>query len=205
MVRTAGVRTNGEGAEPARAGDEQSLGDLVALAAKDVSQLVRYEIDLAKAELKADAKRAGAAGALFGFAAFTGCLVLVLLTFALTYALHAFRFWGTDGLQWAFLYAAVICILVAAVMVAVARLFLKKFSKMKNTRKTMTDDLDMLRRRDGASPAIGEESAAALASDDGIRGTRGAAQLPEGTPRDATPRDGTLRDGTLRGGRSPRR
>ena len=157
MVRTAGVRTHDEGAQPARAGDEQSLGDLVALAAKDVSQLVRFEIDLAKTELRADMRRAALSGALFGFAAFIGCLVLVLLTFALTYALHAFRFWGTDGLQWAFLYAAVICILVAAVMVGVARFALKKFSKMKTTRKTVTEDLDMLRRRDGASPAVAGE------------------------------------------------
>jgi hypothetical protein len=196
MVRSAGVRTQGEEAEPARAGDEQSLGELVALAAKDVSQLVRYEIDLAKSEFQADMKRAAVSGALFGFAAFVGCLVLVLLTFALTYALHAFRFWGTAGLQWAFLYAAVICVLVAALMVMVARVFLKKFSKMRNTRKTVGADLDMLRRRDGASPAVTEESAAALASDDGtLRDPRAAAELPEGTSRDAT----------LRGGRPHRR
>ena len=43
---------------PEPAGDGQSLGDLVALAAKDMSQLVRYEIDLAKSELKGDVKSA---------------------------------------------------------------------------------------------------------------------------------------------------
>ena len=48
---------------PEPAGGDQSLGDLVALAAKDVSQLIRYEIDLAKTELKGDAKRVGLAGA----------------------------------------------------------------------------------------------------------------------------------------------
>jgi hypothetical protein len=167
MVRSAGVRTQGEGAGPAKPVDEQSLGDLVALAAKDVSQLIRYEIDLAKSELKADMLRAAWSGALFGFAAFIGCLVLVLLTFALTYALHAFRFWGTDGLHWAFLYAAIICVLIAAAMIFVARLFLRKFTKMKTTRKTVGDDLDMLRRRDGAAPAVTEGSAAvaALTSD----------------------------------------
>jgi hypothetical protein len=42
---------------PEPAGADQSLGDLVALAAKDVSQLIRYEIDLAKSELKVDAQR----------------------------------------------------------------------------------------------------------------------------------------------------
>jgi hypothetical protein len=195
MVRSAGVRTQGDGSDPARAGDEQSLGELVALAAKDVSQLVRYEIDLAKSEFQADMKRAAVSGALFGFAAFVGCLVLVLLTFALTYALHAFRFWGTDGLQWAFLYAAIICVLVAALMVVVARFVLKKFTKMKNTRKTVGADLDMLRRRDGASPAVGEGSAAARASDGEIQGTQGAAELSQGAPGDAA----------LRGGRSLRR
>jgi hypothetical protein len=196
MVRSAGVRTQGDGSDPpARADDEQSLGELVALAAKDVSQLVRYEIDLAKSEFQADMKRAAVSGALFGFAAFVGCLVLVLLSFALTYALHAFRFWGTAGLQWAFLYSAIICVLVAALMVVVARFVLTKFTKMKKTRKTVGADLDMLRRRDGASPAPGEGSAATLASDDGILGTRGTAELPEGAPGDAT----------LRGGRPLRR
>ena len=47
--------------KPEPVGGDQSLGDLVALAAKDVSQLIRYEIDLAKTELKADAQRVGIA------------------------------------------------------------------------------------------------------------------------------------------------
>src|SRR5260370_17824538 len=64
---------------PEPAGGDQSLGDLVALAAKDASQLIRYEIDLAKTELKGDLRRVGLAGALGGGAAFVGCLVLVLL------------------------------------------------------------------------------------------------------------------------------
>ncbi len=38
---------------------DQSIGDLVSVAARDISQLVRYELDLAKLELKADAKRLG--------------------------------------------------------------------------------------------------------------------------------------------------
>ena len=67
---------------PEPAGADQSLGDLVALAAKDVSQLIRYEIDLAKTELRGDVRRVGMAAALVGLAAFVGCLVLVLLCFA---------------------------------------------------------------------------------------------------------------------------
>ncbi len=165
--------------------DQQSLGDLVAIAAKDVSQLVRYEIDLAKTELRADVRRAAVAGALFGFAAFIGCLVLVLLTFALALGLHAAGVPGGGGLYVCFIYAAVICVLIAAAMIVMARFGLTRFSKMKNTRKTVGDDLDMLRRRDGASPAVAGGSAATLASDDGTTGgTRVAVEPPEGTPRD---------------------
>ncbi len=94
---------------PGPAGGDQSLGDLVALAAKDVSQLIRYEIDLAKTELKGDAKRVGIAVAGFGLAAFVGCLVLVLLCIALAYGLIALGIW-----HWAaFLIVAGLLILLA--------------------------------------------------------------------------------------------
>src|SRR5262249_61708206 len=110
MVRIAGVRTQAR-AEPASTGDDQSLGDLVALAAKDVSQLIRYEIDLAKTELRADIKRGAMAGALFGFAAFVACLVLVLLSFALALGLRAAGVPGGGGLYVGFGYAAVLLVL----------------------------------------------------------------------------------------------
>jgi hypothetical protein len=151
MVRISGVRAQAGAATAASPDDQHSLGDLVATAAKDVSQLIRYEIDLAKSELKADLKRAAITGALFGFAAFVGCLVLVLLTFALAYGLHAAGVPGGGGLYVCFVYAAVILILVAGVLAGVALLVMRRFSGMKQTRKTVTDDLGMLRRRDAAA------------------------------------------------------
>src|ERR1035438_3986389 len=94
---------------PEPAGGDQSLGDLVALAAKDVSQLIRYEIDLAKTELRGDMRRVGLAGALAGVAAFVGCLVLVLLCVAFAYGLTALGIWN-----WAaFLIVAGTCVLLA--------------------------------------------------------------------------------------------
>jgi hypothetical protein len=166
---------------------------LVALAAKDVSQLIRYELDLAKSEIRADVKRAAMTGALFGFAAFIGCLVLVLLTFALAYGLHAAGVPGGGGLYVCFVYAAVILVLLAGALAGVAVLGMKKFSGMRQTRKTVTEDLDVLRRRDtggaalnGASPAgtvsggqagalTGKGSAAAVetADDRSLRGSAG--------------------------------
>jgi putative superfamily III holin-X len=134
---------------PGPAGGDQSLGDLVALAAKDVSQLIRYEIDLAKTELKGDARRVGIAAAGFGLAAFVGCLVLVLLCIALAFGLVALGIW-----TWAaFLIVAGVCILLAGVGVGLAIMKLKRLSGLRVTRKTVTEGLGML-RHDGQQPQI---------------------------------------------------
>lgn len=134
---------------PGPAGGDQSLGDLVALAAKDVSQLIRYEIDLAKTELKGDARRVGIAVAGFGLAAFVGCLVLVLLCIALAFGLVALGIW-----PWAaFLIVAGACILLAGIGVGLAIVKLKRLSGLRVTRKTVTEGLGML-RHDGQQPEI---------------------------------------------------
>jgi membrane protein implicated in regulation of membrane protease activity len=130
--------------EPA-GGDQtgsQSLGDLVAVAAKDVSQLVRYEIDLAKTELRGDIRRLGLAAALGGVAAFVGCLVLVLCCIALAYGLVALGIW-----TWlAFLIVAAACILLAVVAVGIAYLKVRRLSGLSKTRQSVTEGLGMLRR-----------------------------------------------------------
>jgi len=134
---------------PEPVGADQSLGDLVALAAKDVSQLIRYEIDLAKTELRGDLRRVGLAGALAGVAAFVGCLMLVLLCFAFAYGLVALGIstWA------AFLIVAGTCVLLAGAAVGVAFLKLRHLSGLKRTRKSVTEGLNML-RRDSSEPAV---------------------------------------------------
>jgi hypothetical protein len=134
---------------PEPVGGDQSLGDLVALAAKDVSQLIRYEIDLAKTELRGDMKRVGLAGALAGVAAFVGCLVLVLLCIAFAFGLVTLGIW-----TWAaFLIVAGTCVLLAGTAVGVAILRLRGLSGLKRTRKSVTEGIGML-RRDGQQPAV---------------------------------------------------
>ena len=133
---------------PEPAGDGQSLGDLVALAAKDVSQLIRYEIDLAKNELKGDAQRVGLAVALCGMAAFVGCLVLVLLSFAFAYGLVALGVY-----DWAaFLIVAGTEVLVAGIAVGIAVLKVQRLSGLSKTRQTVTEGLGIL-RQNGQPPA----------------------------------------------------
>ena len=132
---------------PEPAGDGQSLGDLVALAAKDVSQLVRYEIDLAKTELMADVRRIGLAGVLGGVAAFVACLVLVLLSIALGFGLIALGIWA-----WAaFLIVSGVYVLFAVLVLGIAYLKLQRVSGLKETRKTVSEGLGIL-GRDGQQP-----------------------------------------------------
>ena len=134
---------------PEPAGGDQSLGDLVALAAKDVSQLVRYELDLAKNELKGDAKRGGLAAALGGVAAFVGCLVLILFCIAFAYGLITLGIW-----KWAaFLIVAGTCVLLAGSAVGIALIKVRHLSGLRKTRKTVTEGLGML-RHDGQQPEI---------------------------------------------------
>ena len=139
---------------PEPAGGDQSLGDLVALAAKDVSQLIRYEIDLAKTELRGDAQRVGMAVAAVGLAAFVACLVLVLLSFAFAYGLIARGIWA-----WAaFLIVSGLYILLAGVALGIALVRVRRLSGLSKTRKTVTEGLGLLRPEvphpDGQRPEI---------------------------------------------------
>ena len=139
---------------PEPAGADQSLGDLVALAAKDVSQLIRYEIDLATTELKGDARRVGMAAGAIGLAAFVACLVLVLLSFALAYGLIARGIW-----MWAaFLIVSGLYILLAGIALAIALIRVRRLSGLNKTRKTVSEGLGILRlngkQPDGERPEI---------------------------------------------------
>jgi len=161
---------------PEPAGSDQSLGDLVSLAMKDMSQLVRYEIDLAKTELRGDLKRVGLASALGGVAAFTGCLVLVLLCIAFAYGLVALGIW-----TWAaFLIVAGVCVTLAGGAVGIAVLKMRHLSGMKQTRESVTQGLGVLRRdgkdRDGKDHD--GKDAKIIASSDGHGPAHGLGQGP---------------------------
>lgn len=67
--------------------DEQSLGELVATATRDLSVLVHQEIELAKAELAEQAKRGAMGAGLFSGAAVFGLLGLFMLCFTAAFAI----------------------------------------------------------------------------------------------------------------------
>jgi uncharacterized membrane protein YqjE len=150
---------------PEPAGSDQSLGDLVSQATKDMSQLVRYEIELAKTELRADLKRVLRAVVLFGIAAFFGCLILFSLCFMWAYLLHTLGAWG--GMWGAFGWTALTLLVLAVVAGFVAYLTMRHLTGMKKTRESVTEGVGMLRRgkdRDGKDDA---KSLGSAASHDG--------------------------------------
>lgn len=136
-------------------GGKQSVGDLVSIAVRDLTRLIRCEVELAKVELRTDIRRLILAVALTSIAVFAGFLVLVMLCFAYAYALITIGVW-----PWlAFICVAGTCIVLAAVAGAVVALKVRRMSRLRRTRESVHSDLALLRRD--------EETAAAAASEAG--------------------------------------
>jgi hypothetical protein len=160
---------------PEGADGQQSLGELVALAAKDMSSLVRYEISLAKSELKMDARRIAIVAGIAVVGLFVACLIVVLLCFALAYGLVA----AFDIPVYAgFLCTVGACLVIIVVAGLIALLIIRRVTGMKMTRKTVMDDIGMLRRGEsspnGSGPAI---------SNPGVEVGKGtAAEIPPARP-----------------------
>lgn len=117
--------------------DEQSLGELVATMSRDLSVLVSKEIELAKAELSVDVKRAGIGAGFLGgggFLAYFGAL------FASVAAALGINELGL-GLGWSFLVVAGAYFLLAAVLGLLGVKSVTKVGPPKRTIKTVKDDL----------------------------------------------------------------
>jgi len=136
-------------ARPAK-NDNRSVGDLVSDAINDLTQLVKYQVDLARVELRADARRLGLSGALIATAVFTAFLVLVMLCFALAYGLQTVGIW-----DWAsFLIVAAVCVVLIAAAAGIVYLKMKRMSGLRKTRESVQGDLALLRREDQAPEAL---------------------------------------------------
>ena len=120
---------------------ETSLGQLVASATKDLSALVRSEVELAKLELKDEAKHAVKGGGMFGAAAFLGLLAVILLSIAAAYALTAL------GLHpaWAFLIVAVVYLVGAGILALVGKKQVSKVGAPERTIRTTKDSVSALK------------------------------------------------------------
>ncbi|WP_231121647.1 phage holin family protein [Motilibacter peucedani] len=120
---------------------EPSLGALVASATKDLSALVRSEIELAKHEVKDEVKHGVLGSAMFIVAGFFAFLALILLLIAAAYGLASL------GLApgWAFLIVAGVLLLVAGAVVFIGIRQLKKISVPEATIRTTKDSVATLK------------------------------------------------------------
>ena len=93
-----------------------SVGNLMSTIMKDLSTLVRQETELAKAELRNEARKAGKGAAMLGGAGFAGYMVLLFLSMAL--------WWGLVNVMdagWAALIVAVLWAVIGAVSYSAGR------------------------------------------------------------------------------------
>ncbi len=115
---------------------DASLGELVSQATKDLSSLVRQEINLAKVELKKEAVHAGMGAGMFGGAGFLALLAVIFLSIALAYALGRLVNLGTG-----FLLVGVLYLLVAGVLALLGKRSISKVGPPEKTLETVKDDV----------------------------------------------------------------
>jgi len=120
--------------------DDRSVGELVSEVSRDLSTLIRQEIELAKAEATQSAKRAGKGAGMFGGAGVAGHMVLLFLSLALWWALGTVMGGGWSGLIVAALWAVV-----AAVLAARGRSELKAVEGLPQTADSVKKIPDALR------------------------------------------------------------
>jgi hypothetical protein len=114
--------------------DTSSLGELLGDVARDMSTLMRQEVELAKVELKQSATRAGKGSGMLAGAGVAGHFVLIFLSLALWWALG-----GLIGLGWSAVVVAVLWGIVAAVLASTGRKELKAIKGLPRTAQTLQE------------------------------------------------------------------
>lgn len=135
-------------AAPARAGAataqdpaHASVGELFSTITKDLSTLMRQELDLAKAEITQEAAKSGRAAGMFGVAGFAGYMLLLFGSIA--------GWWGLANVMdqgWAALIVAVVWAVIGAVAFSAGRRqFREVHPKPERTVETVKEIPDALK------------------------------------------------------------
>jgi hypothetical protein len=113
-----------------------SLGELVAAATRDLSSLMRQEVELAKVEIKRDVIAAGKGAGMFGGAGFSGVFALLFLSISAAYGLH----WLGVPLGCGFFAVGVFYLVVAGVLALKGKKSLEDVGAPEKTIETLKDD-----------------------------------------------------------------
>lgn len=109
-----------------------SIGEMLAEISKDITTLMRQEVELAKAEAKQSVSAAGKGAGMFAGAGISGHMVLLFLSIA--------AWWGLGdslGHGWSALIVALIWAIIAAVLAVVGRKELKSAGGLPQTASTV--------------------------------------------------------------------
>jgi Putative Actinobacterial Holin-X, holin superfamily III len=123
-----------------------SVGELFSEVAEDLSTLVHQEVELAKAELRQSATRAGKGAGLLAGAGFGGYMVLLFASIA--------AWWGIGdaiGHGWSALIVAAVWLIVAAVLGLMGRREISAVPGIPQTAQTVKKIPDAVRGNEGTS------------------------------------------------------
>ncbi|MFE9770360.1 phage holin family protein [Streptomyces sp. NPDC005931] len=122
-------------------GQDRSMGELLSTVTADLQALFRQEVELAKAEIREEATRAGKAAGMYGGAGFAGYMVLLFLSLAAILGLSNVM----DG-GWAALIVTAVWAVVAAVLYQRGRAQMRTVSpKPERTVETMKENAEWAR------------------------------------------------------------
>ena len=116
---------------------EKSLGELVSTATRDLSTLIRTEVQLAKVEIKKEVTTVGKGAGLLGGAGFLGVLALVFLSISAAYGIS----WLGVPLGCAFFTVGALYAVAAGVAALLGKKSLAKAGPPEKTIETVKDDL----------------------------------------------------------------
>jgi hypothetical protein len=128
---------------------EPSLGELVSTATRDLSALIRTELQLAKVEIKRDVQAAGKGAGLFGGAGFSGLMALIFLSIAAAYGIS----WLGIGLGWGFFVVGLLYLIVAAVLALTGKKKISQVGPPEKTIETVKDDIEWAKNPTSSSRA----------------------------------------------------
>lgn len=111
-----------------------SPGELLSSVTRDLSDLMRQELELAKAEARQSATRAGKGAGMLSAAAVAGHFVLLFLSVCLWWALG-----NTTGRGWSALIVAGVWAIVATVLALAGKANLKKIQGLPRTTDTIKE------------------------------------------------------------------
>ena len=120
-----------------------SLGDLLGEVSRDISTLMRQEVELAKAEVRQSAKRAGTGAGLMGGVGYAALMTVFFLSIALWWAL------GTlVGNGWSALIVAGVWAIIATILFVVGRSAMQRVKGMPQTIDTVKHIPDTLKKNE---------------------------------------------------------